>query len=473
MDRSRRQDTYKLQLLKLFHIVLSVTVFFVFWLLFRYGSLCTVSMQAFRYNIFVTAGYGIMLYWFHRTYNSYLLGYYKVKSLVLGQLTAQVFSLIILYFAVSIGWMRFRSPLIFLPMLGIQIAVDVLWSWLATKYYLRITPMKKTILIYRNENDLHRFGTIVGKPAARLYRIDRMLRYDGSFPELREQLEPYEAIFVTGVNSRCRNGILKYCKERGIPGILLPHVGDILMREGFHIQSFDTPVLYYQRKTLSPGYALFKRCFDIVFSGLALILLSPLMGVTALVIRLYDHGPAIYKQIRLTKDGKQFRILKFRSMRVDAEKDGVARLSTGDRDERITPVGRLIRKFRIDELPQLFNILKGDMSVVGPRPERPEIAEAYYKTMPDFRLRLQVKAGLTGYAQVYGRYNTEPYEKLEFDLLYIEQMSILNDLKLCFATFSTFFSSESTQGVEEGRVTAMESGDRPASETEQTTVKTG
>ena len=185
-------------------------------------------------------------------------------------------------------------------------------------------------------------------------------------------------------------------------------------------------------------------------------ILSPFMLLTAIAIKLYDGGPALYTQTRLTKDGREFKIYKFRSMRVDAEKDGVARLSTGDQDDRITPIGKIIRKCRLDELPQLFNILKGDMSLVGPRPERPEIAEQYYKTIPDFKLRLQVKAGLTGYAQIYGKYNTDPYEKLEFDLLYINNMGILTDLELIFATFFILFSSESTTGVEAGAVTAMD-----------------
>ena len=162
----------------------------------------------------------------------------------------------------------------------------------------------------------------------------------------------------------------------------------------------------------------------------------------------------MYSQVRLTKDAKEFRIYKFRSMRTDAEKDGVARLSTGDNDDRITPVGRIIRKLRLDELPQLFNILKGDLSVCGPRPERPEIAAQYEQEMPEFALRLQAKAGLTGYAQVYGKYNTTPYDKLQMDLMYIAHPSIVEDAKIMLATVKILFMPESTEGVEEGQITA-------------------
>ena len=171
------------------------------------------------------------------------------------------------------------------------------------------------------------------------------------------------------------------------------------------------------------------------------------------MIKAYDHGPAFYKQVRLTKDGRRFEILKFRSMRVDAEKDGVARLAATD-DDRITPVGKIIRAIRFDELPQIFNILKGDMSIVGPRPERPEIAAQYEEEMPAFSLRLQVKAGLTGTAQVYGKYNTEPKDKLKMDLMYINDMSLKEDLKLIFATVKILFMKESTAGVQQGQVTA-------------------
>ena len=201
-------------------------------------------------------------------------------------------------------------------------------------------------------------------------------------------------------------------------------------------------------------YLFLKRGFDILASGIATVILSPVFLATAIAIKRYDGGPVFYKQQRLTKDGRFFEVLKFRSMRVDAEKDGVARLSTGDKDDRITPVGRFIRKVRIDELPQLLNILKGDMTICGPRPERPEIAAQYEEELPEFRLRLQAKAGLTGYAQVYGKYNTTPYDKLVMDLMYIAHPSFLQDLQIMFATVKILFMKESTEGVATEQITA-------------------
>jgi lipopolysaccharide/colanic/teichoic acid biosynthesis glycosyltransferase len=184
--------------------------------------------------------------------------------------------------------------------------------------------------------------------------------------------------------------------------------------------------------------------------------LSPVFLAVAIAIKASDKGPVFYRQERLTRNGKHFMMHKFRSMIVDAEKDGVARLSTGADDERITPVGRFIRKFRIDELPQLFDILTGNLSVVGPRPERPEIAEEYMKVMPEFRLRLQAKAGLTGYAQVYGKYNITPYDKLQMDLMYIANPSFAEDIRICLATIRVLFKPESTEGIKQGRITALE-----------------
>ena len=156
----------------------------------------------------------------------------------------------------------------------------------------------------------------------------------------------------------------------------------------------------------------------------------------------------------MTVGGKEFFVYKFRSMRVDAEKDGVARLASNG-DNRITPVGNFIRKVRLDELPQLFNIIKGDMSIVGPRPERPEIARQYEAEMPEFQYRLRVKAGLTGYAQIFGKYNTTPYDKLKLDLYYIQNYSLMLDVKLMVQTVKILFMKESTEGIANGNITAI------------------
>ncbi len=446
----------KMLAIKLMHFGLSLILFTIAWLQFRYHGTINLADTGFRYNVFVVLVYGVVEFFLLRTYNSYLLGYSRIRTLIAAQILSQVFSLAIFYIIVSLAWNRFDNPLVFIMLLIVQAIIDVIWCFLGNTVFFRIYSQKKTVLIYREPIDKIRFGTIQGKPIEKLYKITDEIMFNGAFHELEPQLEGYEAIFVAGVNSRCRNGILKYCKERNIPGFFLPHVGDTIMRDAKHIRSFDSPVLYVERKVLDPEYAFVKRTFDIGASLLGLIICSPIMLITAIAIKAYDGGPALYKQVRLTKDGREFKICKFRSMRVDAEKDGVARLSTGKQDDRITPIGRLIRSCRVDELPQLFNILKGDMSVVGPRPERPEIAEQYYKTMPDFVLRLQVKAGLTGYAQIYGKYNTDPYEKLEFDLLYINNMDILNDLRLIFATFSILFLPESTEGIKDGQTTAMD-----------------
>jgi len=178
----------------------------------------------------------------------------------------------------------------------------------------------------------------------------------------------------------------------------------------------------------------------------ALLLVSPIMVVTALAIKLYDGGPVFYKQQRCSVGGKVFEVLKFRSMIVDAEKDGKAVLAK-KHDDRITPIGKFIRKVRIDELPQILNILNGDMSVVGPRPERPEIIAQLKQEIPQFDYRLKVKAGLTGYAQVVGKYNTEFLDKLKLDLIYIQNRSFLFDLRIILVTFKILLSIEATEGV--------------------------
>jgi len=190
-----------------------------------------------------------------------------------------------------------------------------------------------------------------------------------------------------------------------------------------------------------------KRAMDIVLSALALIITSPIMLGIATAIKIEDGGPVFYKQERLTINNKEFKILKFRSMIVDAEKL-TGEVLADENDPRITKVGKFIRATRLDELPQIINIFLGDMSIVGPRPERKSFVDEFCEEMPEFAYRTRVKGGLTGYAQVYGKYNTTPYDKLRFDLMYIENYSLLLDLKLMILTLRIIFSKESTEGID-------------------------
>lgn len=270
----------------------------------------------------------------------------------------------------------------------------------------------------------------------------------------QEILERYDGIVLWDINTGLRNKLLKFCYSRSIRVYMMPKIPDIMIQGASQLHLFDTPILFTREYSMTVEQRFVKRAIDIICSLILIIITSPIMIITAVIIKCYDHGPVLYKQVRCTRNMEEFKIVKFRSMRTDAEKDGVARLASKN-DDRITPIGKFIRKVRIDELPQLFNILKGEMSFIGPRPERPEIIRQYQEDMPEFTFRTKVKAGLAGYAQVYGKYNTTPYDKLKLDLFYIENYSVWLDIKLMLLTLKILFQPDSTEGVEENQVTAI------------------
>lgn len=218
------------------------------------------------------------------------------------------------------------------------------------------------------------------------------------------------------------------------------------MKSSVELNLFDSPLLLSRNEGLTIEQEFIKRLIDIVVALMGIVITGPFFLIIAMGIKMTDHGPIFFKQERLTKDDKVFNIYKFRTMVQDAEKDGVARLAS-EGDSRILPIGHILRRTRMDELPQLFNILKGDMTFVGPRPERPELAEEILKEIPEFSYRTKVKAGLTGYAQIYGKYNTTSYDKLKLDLTYIRNYSTLLDLKLILMTPKILFLKESTEGI--------------------------
>jgi len=339
-------------------------------------------------------------------------------------------------------------------MVIIQLIVTALWTYLCNRCYRSFFPPRNLLLIYGDhpiEDIMRKFGSRKDK-----YRITECVHMDAGIESLtkKAQEEKYDGVVIWDVPTSVRNKLLKVFYSRNIRVYMMPKISDVIIKGSDQLHLFDTPILLTREYSLKIEQRLIKRVIDIVCSLILLVIASPIMLITAIIIKLYDGGPALYKQVRCTKNEKEFYILKFRSMRVDAEKDGVARLAAKN-DSRITPIGKFIRAVRIDELPQLINILKGEMSFIGPRPERPEIIKQYMEEMPEFAFRMKVKAGLAGYAQVYGKYNTTPYDKLKLDLSYIENYSVWLDIKLMLLTLKILLTPESTEGIDQNQITAM------------------
>lgn len=443
-----RQE-FLLRLLKLLNVFLIIMPFA--WCWFHYYAQHMALPFYDRGNWVVVALYAVLYMIFGRVYGGFWISLNRISESVYSQALAVMMTSGIMYVVTFLLERQLPNIWPVIAAFAVQLVLSGLWSMAAHVAYYMLFPATKTIIVYDErqgmEKLIHDYGF------EKKFTVIKTLTVEQCIANI-DLLHNAQTVFVSGVHSHERNIILKYCVEQGIMMYLVPRIGDVLMSGAQQMHMFHLPMLRVGRYNPSPWHTIAKRTFDVVSAGALFLVISPLMLITAIAIKT-DGGPVFYKQRRLTQDGKEFDVLKFRSMRVDAEKDGVARLSTGDKDDRITKVGHFIRKVRIDELPQLLNIIGGSMSVVGPRPERPEIASQYVKEMPEFSLRLQAKAGLTGYAQVYGKYNTTPYDKLQMDLMYISNPSFWEDLRIIFATIKILFVPESTEGVAEGQKTAM------------------
>lgn len=446
---SRMQHDMKVGTAKVVNPILLTLPFLGVW--FLYYAARTASPYYYWGNWVVVALFFVLYILFCRIYDGFLISINRISEIVYSQALSSVISDFLLYVVICLLSKRLVNPLPLFGALVVQVLLSGLWAYCAHRWYFSKFPAKRTAVIYDVREGLERLVEEYG--LEKKFKIQIAMNVQQALAN-KELLNQMETVFLSGIHSHDRNILLKYCVEKDINVYVIPRIGDVLMSGAQSMHMFHLPILQVGRYHPSPVYLFLKRGFDILASGIATVILSPVFLATAIAIKRYDGGPVFYKQQRLTKDGRFFEVLKFRSMRVDAEKDGVARLSTGDKDDRITPVGRFIRKVRIDELPQLLNILKGDMTICGPRPERPEIAAQYEEELPEFRLRLQAKAGLTGYAQVYGKYNTTPYDKLVMDLMYIAHPSFLQDLQIMFATVKILFMKESTEGVATEQITA-------------------
>jgi exopolysaccharide biosynthesis polyprenyl glycosylphosphotransferase len=396
--------------------------------------------------------YALMVVLFSKLFSAFKVGYQRVLDVLLSQIFSVLLVNVVAYLQLAlIGRWRFLEYV--QPMLrvtGVNLVAVILWVFIMRLIYTRIYPPHEILLIYGK----HSPKSLVRKMESRRdkYNITGMLSLEEGTEKIKQEIHRYQAVMIGDIPSHERNLFLKYCFENNKRCYCLPKVSDIMIMSSEKIHMFDTPLLLFRNRGLTVEQQVVKRIFDLVCATLMLVILSPILLLIALLIKVYDGGPVFYQQPRLTKDGTVFMVYKFRSMRVDSEKQGARLAMKGD--SRVTPVGRVLRNIHFDELPQLINILKGEMSLVGPRPERPEIAAQYRKEIPEFDYRLKVKAGLTGYAQVYGKYNTTPYDKLKLDLTYIENYSFVLDLQLIATTVKILFQKENTEGVEQWQTTA-------------------
>ncbi|MCR5586453.1 MAG: sugar transferase [Lachnospiraceae bacterium] len=453
MNGKKNIDQYKriiLFFMSLIGVGIMTVAFAYVWYTYYADTMFVVSF--FRRGHYAVIGiYYCLLFFFSNMYGGLKIGQLKRTEVVLSQFLSLFLANVIAYMIICLLAFGIVNPVRLILSMLVQMVVATVWEIVTTTIYNKIFQPWKMLLIYGE------------RPAADLvYKVDERrdkyaiydaINIDEGIDKISEKIKDYQAVIIGDISAIKRNDILKYCYANQVRAYVVPKLSDIILMGADRIHVFDTPFLLTKGYTLSFDERLEKRILDIIIALVLIILTSPFMLVAAIAIKLYDKGPVFYKQVRCTQNEREFNIIKFRSMIVNAESDGVAKLATQN-DSRITPIGKFIRATRIDELPQLFNILKGDMSFVGPRPERPEIIKEYKESMPEFSFRTRVKAGLTGFAQVYGKYNTTPYDKLKLDLFYIENYSVWLDIKLIMMTVKIVLKKDATEGIDEGSINA-------------------
>lgn len=388
--------------------------------------------------------YAGLLFFFLMTYGGFRIGYLKKGNLLCSQILSIGLLNVITYIQISLLDKKFHDPKILTAMTLVQLLTAIVWTILFQRLYRFLFPPRKMLLVCGDRPAFHLMKKINSREDK--YYLAKAIHIRAGMDAIIREAQEFDALIIGDIPAKDRNALLKKCFERDIRTYTVPKLSDILIRTSEELDIFDSPLLLSRNEDISGMQRFWKRALDVVCSGAGLVVLSPFFLLVALSIYLTDRGPVFYKQTRLTEGGKEFQICKFRTMIQNAEEKSGARLAS-ENDDRILPIGHFLRRTRLDELPQLLNIWKGEMSLVGPRPERPELAAEIEREIPEFCYRLKMKAGLTGYAQIYGKYNTVPYDKLKLDLTYIRNYSFWLDLKLLLMTPKIMMLKESTEGV--------------------------
>lgn len=391
---------------------------------------------------FVVLGIALM-----SVYGGYAVGTQKSRPIIHSMSLATIITDLVTHLQLSImntsqfnnDHFVYETPHLLLLVMVLQVLVIIIFAYLGNFIYFSLEPPEKCCVISSSRQSL---GSIIPKIRRfpKQYEIDEIIRYDD--PKVLDVILRNDTVFLYDVPSKERTDLISFCYQTQKNIYYNFETIDVVSQGAKYVTLDDKSMVMYMAKDLTMEQRIVKRLTDLAVALIGLVLTSPIMLACAIAIKLEDHGKVMYKQKRLTKYGRVFEVYKFRTMR---EENSIHKSVTAD-DDRITKVGRLLRKFRIDELPQLINILKGDMTVVGPRPEMLENVEKYTEELPEFSYRLRMKAGLTGLAQISGKYNTSPKDKLVMDLMYIENYSIWQDFKLIFQTITVFLkASESTE----------------------------
>ena len=443
----------------LLEVVLLTLLYFAFWS-DDYNDLHILSAFGGYGHWIIIAIYAVLTMVMLSAFDGLLFGYLRISDMLLSQSLCMLIVNFVTYWQLCLIGDALLSAMPMVKLMVADVVLIIVCVYFYTWVYHKIYAPKKMVMVIGRRDAISLKFKMETRPDK--YHIEKIISAEDDFDSICQQLSAYEAVIINDVPAEIRNRILKFCYEREIRTYVTPKLSDIVVRGATAITLFDTPLLLVKGNGLTPMQKFFKRALDLAICLPATIVAAPIMLVVALAIKLEDGGPVFFKQARATLGGDVFDILKFRSMIVDAEKEGHAIPAT-DKDPRITKVGNIIRPCRLDELPQLLNIIKGDMSIVGPRPERVEHMEMYSADIPEFIYRTKVKGGLTGYAQIYGKYNTSAYDKLRLDLMYIENYSFLQDLKLIFLTLRILFKKESTEGFDTQKENTTEEEDLVAS----------
>lgn len=405
-----------------------------------------------RGNYVLISLYAVILFLFYRIYGAHKVGYMRIMESAYTQVLSVFCTNIFMYLQLClIGHWKFLAnvqPLLWMTL--VDVIMVLIWSIIVRSGYLKLYPPRDLLVIY-GEYDPQRLMDLIATRKDK-YTLRGVISIDEGMDVIQSRIRTSGTVMLMDLAAEPRNQLIKFCFRENIRCYSLPKISDIMVRRSEEVHLFDTSLLLFRNSGLSAEQRFMKRAFDIFISSVALVLASPFMLLIALCIKLCDGGPVFFTQDRLTQDSKVFKLYKFRSMYVNKQPSEYC--MTRENDARITPVGKIIRNIHFDELPQLLNILKGDMSFVGPRPECPHLAAEYQQIVPEFDFRLKMKAGLTGYAQVYGKYNTTPLDKLKMDMVYIENYSFLLDLKLILLTVKVLFQKENTEGIKDWQTSA-------------------